>query len=66
MPTTKRPPLKKQSFSVTDAKAKLARKNKQLERERDDAFEREAATGDILRMIAATPGEGLPSAARPA
>jgi GAF domain-containing protein len=57
MPTTKRPPLKKQSFSVTDAKAKLARKNKQLERERDDAFEREAATGDILRMIARSPGD---------
>jgi GAF domain-containing protein len=51
MPATKRPP-KKRSPSLKEANAKLVRENKQLRRERDEALEREAATSEILRMIA--------------
>ena len=57
MPTTKRPPSKPRSPSLKEANAKLVRENQQLKRERDESFEREAATSDILRMIAGSPAE---------
>jgi GAF domain-containing protein len=59
MPATKRPPKKKRSPSLDleEANAKLARENKQLRRERDEGAEQQAATGEILRMIARSPGD---------
>ena len=53
MPTTKRPPSKTRRPSLKEAK--LVRENNDLRRERDESFEREAATSDILRMIARSP-----------
>ena len=55
MSTTRRPPSKKRSPSLKEAK--LVRENQQLKRERDESLEREAATSDILRMIAGSPAE---------
>ena len=55
MPTTKRPPSKKQRSSRETMDVKLRQENKQLRRERDDAFEQQRATGEILRMIARAP-----------
>jgi len=64
MPTTKRPPSKKRRPSLKKTNAKLGLENKELrrklqarDRERDESLEREAATGDILRMIARAPGD---------
>src|SRR5215467_4179302 len=53
MPSTKKPPAKTRRPSVKEAK--LVRENKELRRERDESLEREAATSDILRMIARSP-----------
>ncbi len=55
MPTTKRPPSKKQRSSRETMDFKLRQENKQLRRERDDAFEQQRANGEILRMIARAP-----------
>src|SRR3990172_6068513 len=60
MPTTKRPLSKKRRPSLKEANARLVRENKELRRERDEALEREAATSDILRMIARSPTELQP------
>jgi signal transduction histidine kinase len=56
MPTTKRPSVNRRSLSPKGANGKLARENKQLRRERDEALSQRATTGEILRMIAAAPG----------
>ena len=50
---TKKSKAKPQRPSVKEAK--LVRENKELRRERDESLEREAATSDILRMIASSP-----------
>ena len=57
MPHTKKPPSKPRRASQEKSDAKLVRENKQLRRERDESFEREAATSDILWMIARSPTE---------
>ena len=53
MPSTKKPKSKPRRSSVKEAK--LVRENKELKIERDGLLEREAATSDILRMIARSP-----------
>ncbi len=60
MPTTKRPPSKTRSPSLKDANAKLVRENKQLRRERDEGVEQQAATSEILRVIARSPTDIQP------
>ena len=60
MPHTKKPPSKPRRASQEKSDAKLVRENKQLRRERDESFEREAATSDILWMIARSPTELQP------
>src|SRR4029434_10454755 len=57
MPTTKRPSSKTRSPSLKEANAKLVRENKQLRRERDEGAEQQAATSEILRMIARSPAD---------
>src|SRR6266481_2289883 len=46
--------------SLKEADAKRGRDIKALRRERDESFAREAATSDILRMIASSPTELQP------
>ena len=53
--STKKSPSKSQRPSPKKADAKLVRENKELKIERDESLEREAATSDILRMIARSP-----------
>ena len=60
MPTTKRPPPKTQRSSLVTADAKLRRENTQLKRERDEALEQQAATSEILRVIASAPTDLKP------
>jgi transcriptional regulator with GAF, ATPase, and Fis domain len=55
MPSIKKPRSKPPRPSPKKADAKLARENKELKIERDGLLEREAATSDILRMIARSP-----------
>src|SRR5215470_12642279 len=55
MPSTKKPPAKTRRPSVKEAK--LVRENEELKIERDESLEREAATSDILRMIARSPAD---------
>jgi GAF domain-containing protein len=55
MTHTKKPPSKPRRASPKKADAKLVRKVEELTRERDESLEREAATSDILRMIASSP-----------
>ena len=57
MATTKRPRSKTRSPSLKEANAKLGRENKAVRRERDESLQREAATSDILRMIAGAPAD---------
>jgi GAF domain-containing protein len=57
MPTIKRAKSKPQHPSPKKADAKLVRENKELRRERDESLEREAASSDVLRMIARSPAE---------
>ena len=52
---TKKSRSKSQSASQKKADARLVRENKELRRTRDESLEREAATSDILRMIARSP-----------
>ena len=58
--STKKSPSKTQRPSPKKADAKLVRENKELMCERDESLEREAATSDILRMIASSPAELQP------
>jgi signal transduction histidine kinase/putative methionine-R-sulfoxide reductase with GAF domain len=51
----KKPRSKSDRASPKKTDAKLVQENKELKRERDDLLEREAATSDILRMIASSP-----------
>src|SRR5262245_68017 len=53
--STKKSPSKPRRRSLKKADAKLVRENKELKFERDGLLEREAATSDILRMIARSP-----------
>jgi len=55
---TKKSQAKPRRLSVKDAK--LVRENKELRRERDESLDREAATSDILWMIARSPTELQP------
>jgi GAF domain-containing protein len=55
--STKKSPSKPRRPSPKKADAKLVRENKELKIERDELLEREAATSDILRMIARSPTE---------
>ncbi len=57
MPPTKRLPSKKRSPAPKGANAKLVRENKELRRERDESAEQQAATSEILRMIARAPAD---------
>ena len=54
---TKKPPAKKLPTAPRRSLAQLIRDNQELSRERDESLEREAATGDILRMIASAPAD---------
>ena len=58
--STKKSQPKPRRASPKKADTKLLRENKELRRERDESLEREAATGDILRMIARSPAELQP------
>ena len=60
MPTTKRPPSKLQRSPRETTDAKLRRQNKELRRERDEALEQQAATSEILRVIASSPTDIQP------
>jgi two-component system NtrC family sensor kinase len=53
--STKKSPSKPRRPSPKKADAKLVRKVEELTRERDESLDREAATSDILRMIASSP-----------
>src|SRR5215510_9028982 len=57
---TKKSRSKSQRASPQKADGKLGRENKELKRERDESLEREAATSDILRMIARSPAQLQP------
>ena len=54
---TKKPPAKNLLTAPRRSLAQLIRDNQELSRERDESLEREAATGDILRMIARAPAD---------
>ena len=58
--STKKSPSKPRRLVPRKSLAKLIRANKDLSQERDESLEREAATGDILRMIARSPTELQP------
>jgi len=58
--STKKSPSKARRLAPRKSLAKLIRENKDLSRERDESLEREAATGDILRMIASSPTDLQP------
>src|SRR3990172_4471575 len=58
--STKKSPSKPRRLAPRKSLAKLIRENKDLSRERDESLEREAATGDILRMIARSPTDVQP------
>jgi GAF domain-containing protein/anti-sigma regulatory factor (Ser/Thr protein kinase) len=54
---TKKTSVKKRRAAPRPSIAQLVRENQELCRERDAFLEREAATGDILRMIAKAPAD---------
>ena len=58
--STKKSQPKPRRASPKKADTKLLRENKELRRERDESLEREAATSDILRMIARSPADLQP------
>src|SRR3990172_3988900 len=58
--STKKSPSKPRRLAPRKSLAKLIRENKELRCERDESLEREAATGDILRMIASSPTDLQP------
>ena len=58
--STRKSTSKPRRPSPKTADAKLIRENGELRRERDESLEREAATSDILRMIARSPAELQP------
>jgi GAF domain-containing protein len=60
MSTTKRPPPKARRPSLKAANAELVRENRQLKQERDESLEREAATSEILCVIASSPTDLQP------
>src|SRR5262245_42340213 len=55
MPTTKKPPSGPQRVSLKELNANLSQEVMELKREHDESLAREAATSDILRMIARSP-----------
>jgi GAF domain-containing protein len=55
MPSTKKPQSKARRPCIKEGK--LVRENKDLKSERDELLEREAATSEILRMIASSPAD---------
>src|SRR5215475_14440046 len=57
---TKKSPSKPRRPSPKKADAKLVRENKELKVERDGLLEREAATSEILRVIARSPTDLQP------
>src|SRR5215510_5960123 len=57
MPTTKKPPSRPQRVSLKELNANLSQEVMELKRERDESLAREAATSEILRMIAKSPSE---------
>jgi GAF domain-containing protein len=54
---TKKSTAKPPRSSVNGSNAKLVQENTELRRERDELVEREAATSDILRLIAKAPAD---------
>src|SRR5262245_28652067 len=60
MPTTKKPPSGPQRLSLKELNAKLSQEVKELKRERDESLAREAATSDILGVIASSPTDIQP------
>src|SRR5215510_13692025 len=57
MPTTKKPPSRPQRVSLKELNANLSQEVMELKRERDESLAREAATSEILRMIAKSPAD---------
>src|SRR5215510_3114071 len=57
MPTTKKPPSGLQRVSLKELNANLSQEVMELKRERDESLAREAATSEILRMIARSPAD---------
>src|SRR5262245_17503429 len=57
MPTTKKPPSGPQRVSLKELNANLSQEVMELKRERDESLAREAATSEILRMIAKSPAD---------
>src|SRR5215831_2657361 len=55
MPTTKKSPSGPQRVSLKELNANLSQEVMELKRERDESLAREAATSDILRMMARSP-----------
>src|SRR5262245_56697455 len=57
MPTTKKPPSGPQRVSLKELNANLSQEVMELKRERNESLAREAATSEILRMIAKSPAD---------